>query len=105
MILFFALLLGACLISGALTIDEFHNWDDVLAGAIKGNMYRSHCFPPNIRFHFRLQVQPLAPAACYIPLPSPAIFTQRLAWTVFHLPTFARNCLLRPTFYSRRRLG
>ncbi|KDR81788.1 hypothetical protein GALMADRAFT_114486 [Galerina marginata CBS 339.88] len=36
MILFFAPMLGACLISGALTIDEFHNWYDVLAGAIIG---------------------------------------------------------------------
>jgi len=36
MILMFAPLLGATLISGALTIDEFHNWYDVLAGAIIG---------------------------------------------------------------------
>ncbi|PPQ68501.1 hypothetical protein CVT26_003440 [Gymnopilus dilepis] len=36
MIFFFAPLLGATLISGALTIDEFHNWYDVLAGAIIG---------------------------------------------------------------------
>ncbi|KAF7295248.1 RhoA GTPase effector DIA/Diaphanous [Mycena indigotica] len=36
MILMFCPLLGATLISGALTIDEFHNWYDVLAGAIIG---------------------------------------------------------------------
>ncbi|KAF9566234.1 acid phosphatase/Vanadium-dependent haloperoxidase [Agrocybe pediades] len=36
MVLFFAPILGATLISGALTIDEFHNWYDVLAGAIIG---------------------------------------------------------------------
>ncbi|KAJ7349442.1 phosphatidic acid phosphatase type 2/haloperoxidase [Mycena albidolilacea] len=36
MILMFAPLLGATLISGALTIDEFHNWYDVVAGAIIG---------------------------------------------------------------------
>ncbi|THU99347.1 acid phosphatase/Vanadium-dependent haloperoxidase [Dendrothele bispora CBS 962.96] len=36
MILMFSPLLGATLISGALTIDEFHNWYDVLAGAIIG---------------------------------------------------------------------
>ncbi|KAF8162957.1 phosphatidic acid phosphatase type 2/haloperoxidase [Crassisporium funariophilum] len=36
MILLFAPVLGACLISGALTIDEFHNWYDVVAGAIIG---------------------------------------------------------------------
>ncbi|KAL1629973.1 putative phosphatidic acid phosphatase beta [Diplodia seriata] len=31
-------LLGATLIGGALTIDEYHNWYDVLAGAIIGTM-------------------------------------------------------------------
>ncbi|KAF7506276.1 hypothetical protein GJ744_012084 [Endocarpon pusillum] len=31
-------LLGATLISGALTIDEFHNWYDVVAGAIIGSV-------------------------------------------------------------------
>ncbi|KAG8743887.1 hypothetical protein FRC10_011177 [Ceratobasidium sp. 414] len=36
MILFFAPVLGACLIAGALTIDEFHNWYDVLAGGVIG---------------------------------------------------------------------
>ncbi|KAF9009373.1 acid phosphatase/Vanadium-dependent haloperoxidase [Cyathus striatus] len=36
MIMMFAPLLGATLISGALTIDEFHNWYDVVAGAIIG---------------------------------------------------------------------
>ncbi|KAI0317759.1 phosphatidic acid phosphatase type 2/haloperoxidase [Amylostereum chailletii] len=36
MILMFAPILGATLIAGALTIDEFHNWYDVLAGAVIG---------------------------------------------------------------------
>jgi len=36
MILFFAPILGATLISGALTIDEFHNWYDVVVGGIIG---------------------------------------------------------------------
>lgn len=31
-------LLGACLIAGALTIDEFHNWYDCLAGAVIGTL-------------------------------------------------------------------
>ncbi|KZT61137.1 PAP2-domain-containing protein [Calocera cornea HHB12733] len=35
-ILFFAPLLGATLIAGSLTIDQFHNWYDVLAGAVIG---------------------------------------------------------------------
>ena len=34
----YAPILGACLIGGALTIDEFHNWYDVLAGAIIGTV-------------------------------------------------------------------
>jgi diacylglycerol diphosphate phosphatase/phosphatidate phosphatase len=32
----YAPILGACLIGGALTIDEFHNWYDILAGAVIG---------------------------------------------------------------------
>ena len=36
MIFFFCPILGATLIAGALTIDEFHNWYDVLAGAVIG---------------------------------------------------------------------
>jgi len=36
MVLMFAPLLGAFLISGALTIDEFHNWYDVVVGGIIG---------------------------------------------------------------------
>lgn len=31
-------ILGACLIAGALTIDEFHHWYDLLAGAIIGTI-------------------------------------------------------------------
>ncbi|TDL27193.1 acid phosphatase/Vanadium-dependent haloperoxidase [Rickenella mellea] len=36
MIVFFAPILGATLIAGALTIDQFHNWYDVVAGGIIG---------------------------------------------------------------------
>lgn len=35
----YAPILGAVLIGGALTIDEFHNWYDVVAGAIIGTMF------------------------------------------------------------------
>ncbi|KAF4584796.1 hypothetical protein EYR38_002027 [Pleurotus pulmonarius] len=38
MVLFFAPILGAVLIAGALTIDEFHNWNDVVAGGIIGSV-------------------------------------------------------------------
>lgn len=34
----YAPILGACLIGGALSIDEFHNWYDILAGAIIGSI-------------------------------------------------------------------
>jgi len=35
----YAPVLGACLIAGALTIDEFHNWYDCLAGAVIGTVF------------------------------------------------------------------
>jgi membrane-associated phospholipid phosphatase len=34
----YAPILGACLIAGALTIDEFHHWYDVLAGGVIGTV-------------------------------------------------------------------
>jgi diacylglycerol diphosphate phosphatase / phosphatidate phosphatase len=36
LIVTYAPILGACLIGGALTIDEYHNWYDVFAGAVIG---------------------------------------------------------------------
>jgi membrane-associated phospholipid phosphatase len=36
LIAIYAPILGACLIGGALTIDEYHNWYDILAGAVIG---------------------------------------------------------------------
>lgn len=38
LIAIYAPLLGATLIGGALTIDEFHNWYDIIAGAIIGTV-------------------------------------------------------------------
>ncbi|KAH6658684.1 phosphatidic acid phosphatase type 2/haloperoxidase [Truncatella angustata] len=38
LIAIYAPILGAVLIGGALTIDEFHNWYDIVAGAIIGTM-------------------------------------------------------------------
>ncbi|KAK5994087.1 Lipid phosphate phosphatase 1 [Cladobotryum mycophilum] len=38
LIVLYAPILGATLIGGALTIDEFHNWYDVFAGAVIGTM-------------------------------------------------------------------
>ncbi|KAF2115710.1 phosphatidic acid phosphatase type 2/haloperoxidase [Lophiotrema nucula] len=38
LIAIYAPLLGACLIGGALTIDEYHNWYDILAGAVIGTV-------------------------------------------------------------------
>ena len=39
LIAIYAPILGACLIGGALSIDEFHNWYDILAGAIIGTVF------------------------------------------------------------------
>ncbi|KIW31010.1 uncharacterized protein PV07_02695 [Cladophialophora immunda] len=39
LIVTYAPLLGACLIGGALTIDEYHNWYDVFAGAVIGSVF------------------------------------------------------------------
>ncbi|KAK1911432.1 hypothetical protein P3342_012733 [Pyrenophora teres f. teres] len=38
LIALYAPILGACLIGGALTIDEYHNWYDILVGALIGTM-------------------------------------------------------------------
>ncbi|RFU76037.1 hypothetical protein TARUN_6198, partial [Trichoderma arundinaceum] len=38
LVLLYAPILGAVLIGGALTIDEFHNWYDIIAGAIIGTV-------------------------------------------------------------------
>ncbi|EXJ66414.1 uncharacterized protein A1O5_10566 [Cladophialophora psammophila CBS 110553] len=39
LIVTYAPVLGACLIGGALTIDEYHNWYDVFAGAVIGSVF------------------------------------------------------------------
>lgn len=39
LIALYAPLLGACLIGGSLTIDAYHNWYDILAGAIIGSIF------------------------------------------------------------------
>lgn len=39
LIAIYAPILGACLIGGALTIDEFHNWYDILAGSVIGTIF------------------------------------------------------------------
>jgi len=43
-VLFWAPILGATLIAGSLTIDEFHNWYDVVAGAIIGTVMAFSAF-------------------------------------------------------------
>ncbi|KAF1986839.1 acid phosphatase/Vanadium-dependent haloperoxidase [Aulographum hederae CBS 113979] len=39
LIVLYSPILGACLIGGALTIDEYHNWYDILAGAVIGTVF------------------------------------------------------------------
>ncbi|KAG8897996.1 hypothetical protein FRB99_007730, partial [Tulasnella sp. 403] len=43
-VLFFAPLLGATLIAGALTIDKFHHWYDTFAGAVIGTLSAIVCY-------------------------------------------------------------
>ncbi len=81
----YAPILGATLIAGALTIDEFHNWYDVVAGAIIGtamafSAYRM-CFAAV--WDWRWNHIPLnrgAPFAFGDPELAGAVFTHRAGW-------------------------
>lgn len=44
LIALWAPILGACLITGALTIDEYHNWYDCLAGAVIGSVMATSAY-------------------------------------------------------------
>jgi diacylglycerol diphosphate phosphatase / phosphatidate phosphatase len=44
LIVLWAPILGACLITGALTIDEFHNWYDCVAGAVIGSVMATSAY-------------------------------------------------------------
>lgn len=44
LVVLWAPVLGACLITGALTIDEFHNWYDCVAGAVIGSVMATSAY-------------------------------------------------------------
>lgn len=44
LIVLWAPILGACLITGALTIDEYHNWYDCVAGAVIGSVMATSAY-------------------------------------------------------------
>ncbi|KAK3377516.1 phosphatidic acid phosphatase type 2/haloperoxidase [Podospora didyma] len=81
-------ILGAVLIGGALTIDEYHNWYDVLGGAIIGTVMAFSAYRMTYAavWDFRYNHIPLSRAS---PLPfggepdlAGATFTRRVGWGV-----------------------
>jgi diacylglycerol diphosphate phosphatase/phosphatidate phosphatase len=81
----YAPILGACLIGGALTIDEFHNWYDILAGAIIGTVFAVSAYRMTYAavWDWRFNHIPLhrgAPFAHASPELGHATFTRRAEW-------------------------
>ncbi|KAL5115060.1 hypothetical protein ACEQ8H_007035 [Pleosporales sp. CAS-2024a] len=83
-------LLGACLIGGALTIDEFHNWYDILAGSIIGTImaFSAYRMVYASIWDFRFNHIPLLRHAPFVYGAGPssfdgfhdAIFTRKAGW-------------------------
>ncbi|TPX09926.1 uncharacterized protein E0L32_008948 [Thyridium curvatum] len=85
LIAIYAPLLGACLIGGALTIDEFHNWYDILAGAVIGTVFAFSAYRMTYAavWDWRYNHIPLhrgAPFQFASPELSAAVFTRRVGW-------------------------
>ncbi|KAH6620908.1 phosphatidic acid phosphatase type 2/haloperoxidase [Chaetomium sp. MPI-SDFR-AT-0129] len=85
LIVLYAPILGACLIGGALTIDEFHNWYDVLAGALIGTAMAFSAYRMTYAavWDWRWNHIPLnrgAPFAFGGPELANATFTRRAGW-------------------------
>ncbi|KAB5547380.1 phosphatidic acid phosphatase type 2/haloperoxidase [Coniochaeta sp. 2T2.1] len=81
----YAPILGACLIGGALTIDEFHNWYDILAGAAIGTImaFSSYRMVYASIWDWRYNHIPLnrgAPFEFGRPELANATFTRRVGW-------------------------
>ncbi|KJZ71267.1 hypothetical protein HIM_09340 [Hirsutella minnesotensis 3608] len=93
LIVLYAPLLGAVLIGGALTIDEFHNWYDIVAGAIIGSVmafsaYRmTYAAVWDWRYN-HIPLNRLAPFSYDLGassgLPTDAVFTRRGGWGAHH---------------------
>ncbi len=85
LIAIYAPILGACLIGGALTIDEFHNWYDVFAGAAIGTMMAFSAYRMTYAaiWDWRWNHIPLNRGAPFIfgePELAGAVFTRRAGW-------------------------
>jgi len=87
LIALYAPLLGACLIGGALTIDEYHNWYDILAGAVIGTVFAfsSYRMVYASVWDFRFNHIPLLRHSPFIYGSGPATFDG------FHDATFTRK--------------
>lgn len=87
LIAIYAPVLGAVLIGGALTIDEFHNWYDILAGAIIGTVFAFSSYRMTYAaiWDWRFNHIPLhrgVPFDFANPELSNAVFTRRVGWGV-----------------------
>jgi len=90
LIAIYAPILGACLIGGALTIDEYHNWYDILAGAFIGTImaFSSYRMVYASVWDFRFNHIPLLRHAPFVYGAGPssfdgfhdAIFTRKAGW-------------------------
>lgn len=85
LIVIYAPILGAVLIGGALTIDEFHNWYDILAGAIIGTVmaFSSYRMTYAAIWDWRFNHIPLSrgvPFDFANPELANATFTRRVGW-------------------------
>ncbi|KAJ4413677.1 hypothetical protein N0V82_008407 [Gnomoniopsis sp. IMI 355080] len=81
----YAPILGAVLIGGALTIDEFHNWYDIVAGAIIGTMmaFSSYRMTYAAIWDWRFNHIPLNRSSALEfanPELANAVFTHRAGW-------------------------
>ncbi|KAK4154220.1 phosphatidic acid phosphatase type 2/haloperoxidase [Chaetomidium leptoderma] len=85
LIVIYAPVLGACLIGGALTIDEFHNWYDILAGAVIGTVMAFSAYRMTYAavWDWRWNHIPLNRGAPFVfgePELAGATFTRRAGW-------------------------
>ncbi|KAF1842559.1 PAP2-domain-containing protein [Cucurbitaria berberidis CBS 394.84] len=90
LIAIYAPLLGAVLIGGALTIDEYHNWYDIFAGAVIGTMmaFSAYRMVYAAVWDFRFNHIPLLRHAPFVYGAGPssfdgfhdAIFTRKAGW-------------------------
>jgi len=90
LIAIYAPLLGACLIGGALTIDEYHNWYDIFAGAVIGTMmaFSSYRMVYASVWDFRFNHIPLLRHAPFVYGAGPSsfdgfhdvVFTRKAGW-------------------------